>query len=137
MHQRRILWIKYLQQLKIQILYVCCPPCLSPLIICWKYTLNRKGGSVPSRRYSIWETAVNPFYVNGLQFFQCFPVFYRFNIRDNIFKNGPGKICGRQALKIWTHIVCSNRTYHLKFLKVVYLLHSFVETLHHWPLTGF
>ena len=34
-----------------------------------------------------------------------------------VFKNGLGKICGRQPLKNWTDMVCLGRSYHYKFFK--------------------
>ena len=37
------------------------------------------------------------------------------SIWDRVFKNGPGKICGRQPLKIWRDMI--SRPYPFKFLK--------------------
>ena len=38
-------------------------------------------------------------------------------IWDNVFWNGPSKICGRQLLTMWSGMVYLNRLYYLKFFK--------------------
>ena len=69
-----MLWIKYLQRFKKQILHVCCPPAC-PFYYLLKVPPQKEGRQSPSRRYSIWETAVNPFYVNIYNSFNAFQYF--------------------------------------------------------------